>query len=299
WAIGGQWQYGWGKQDDDESVAAIEYALENGINWIDTAAVYGLGHSEKIVGKVLQGKRDKVFLATKCGLLWDDKGVVEKNIEPKSIRKECENSLKRLNVDYIDLYQIHWPDKEIEKAWEEMIRLKEEGKVKYIGVSNFDENEIARCEKLAPVQSIQPPFAMLRRGIEEKILPLCKQENIGVVAYSPMMSGLLSGKFNIDKIAEDDWRRGFWGFQEPFLGKALQLVEELKPIAEKYNKSMVQLSIAWVLNNPRVTSAIVGARRPEQVKEIIGGSGWKIENADMQIIEDKLQNIMGDMLYWK
>jgi len=298
WAVGGPWEFGWGKQDDTESIAAMEYALDNGINWIDTAAVYGLGHSEKVVGKVLKGKRDKVFLATKCGLVWDDNGRVKRIIEPQSIRKECENSLRRLEVDVIDLYQIHWPEKGIEKAWEEMIRLKEDGKVKYIGVSNFDEKQLAMCQRLEPVQSLQPPYAMLRKGVEKEILPYCDENGIGVVAYSPMMSGLLTGKTDLGKIAEDDWRRKWYAFKEPFLGKALNLVDELRPIAAKYNKSMVQLSINWVLRNSTVTSAIVGARRPEQVKEILGGTGWEISEEDMQVIDEKLNTIMGKMLYW-
>ena len=201
WAIGGPWEYGWGAVDDEQSVRTIHRALEHGINWIDTAAVYGLGHSEEIVGQALKGRRKKVFIATKCGMVWDVKRHVKIHASPKSIRREIEESLKRLQTDYIDLYQIHWPDPEtpIEDSWGTLVRLNEEGKIRYVGVCNFDVPLLQKCNAIAPVQSLQPPYNLLRRKIESEILPYCLKHDIGVVAYSPMQSGLLSGKFEINK----------------------------------------------------------------------------------------------------
>ncbi len=301
WAIGGPWQYGWGEQDDKQSLAAMERALELGINWIDTAAVYGLGHSEELVGQIIKNRRESIFVATKCGLVWNEQGKVSHDISPENIRRECENSLRRLNTDYIDLYQIHWPDEKtpVEKAWETMLSLKDEGKVKYVGVSNFDEKQLMACMKLGQVQSLQPQYSMVRRVIDEKVIPYCRENEIGIVAYSPMMSGLLTGKFDLQRLAEDDWRRNYWVFQEPFLSKALEFVDEIRPLAEKYGQTPLQLSIAWVLRRKGITSAIVGARRPEQVEEIVKAAGWAIEDSDMQFIEDKLQEKLGKMLYWK
>lgn len=294
WAIGGPWEWGWGPQDDKESIRTIHRALEAGINWIDTAAVYGLGHAEEVVAQAVSGKRDEVFIATKCGLVWNDKGQVRNNNRPESILREAEESLRRLNTDYIDLYQIHWPDPDtpIEASWEAMVRLQEQGKVRYIGVSNFDVELLSRCEAIHHVNSLQPPYNLLNRDYEKEILPWCKAHGTGVVAYSPMMSGLLTGKFDKSRLAPDDWRHKSPYFKEPQLTRNLQFVEALKPIAEKYGKSVAQLAIAWVLMNDAVTSAIVGARRPEQVDEIISGAGWKIEAEDMDKIEELSKNIL-------
>ncbi|RMG27811.1 MAG: aldo/keto reductase [Methanobacteriota archaeon] len=299
WAIGGPWAYGWGPQDDRESINAIHAAIDMGINWIDTAAVYGLGHSEEIVGKAIKGKRDQVYIATKCGLVWDSQGRVKGNINPGSIRQEVENSLRRLDIDVIDLYQIHWPDGKTpeEKAWEMMLKLKDEGKVRWIGVSNFDVEKLQKCLSVGPVQSLQPPYNLVRREVEKSILPFCKENGIGVVAYSPMMSGLLSGKFDINRLASDDWRRKSAYFQEPFLSRALNFVEKLRPMAEKYGKTVAQFSIGWVLQHPAITSAIVGARRPSQVEEIVGAADLVIDPEDMKIIDEWLRETIGDDVY--
>ena len=288
WAIGGPWDWGWGPQDDRDSIRTILRALELGINWIDTAAVYGLGHAEEVVARALKGRRSEVFIATKCGLVWDDRGNVVRNNHPESIMRECEASLRRLNTDYIDLYQIHWPDANtpVEESWEAMIRLQEQGKVRYIGVSNFDVPLLERCEALHHVNSLQPPYSMLNRKVEKNILPWCQQHGVGVVAYSPMQSGLLTGRFDKSRLAPDDWRHKSPYFKEPQLSKNLQFVEKLKPIAAKYDKTVAQLAISWVLMHSAVTSAIVGARRPEQVEEIVDGAGWKIAEEDMVQIDE-------------
>lgn len=293
WAIGGPWQWGWGKVDDNESIKAIHSAIESGINWIDTAAVYGFGHSEEIVGEAIKGIRDKVFIATKCGMLNDGSGNAIINNSPDSIRKECENSLKRLKTDYIDLYQIHWPDPnvEVEKSWEMMLKLKEEGKVKYIGVCNFDVLLMEKCMKIERVQSLQPPYSLLRRNIEEEILPYCLKNEIGVVAYSPMQAGLLTGKFDANKLAPDDWRRKGSYFREPYLSKALEFVERIRPIAQKKNVSVGILAVAWVLSNPAITSAIVGARNSGQVKENILSADIELSRNEL----DEIQNILKEM----
>ncbi len=297
WTIGGAWAYGWGSTDDNESVRAIHRAFDLGINWIDTAAVYGLGHSEEVVARAVKGIRNKVFIATKCGMVWDRKGNVRIHLSPESIRHEAINSLKRLQMDYIDLYQIHWPDPNtpVEDSWSTLMRLKEEGKVRFIGVSNFDVPLLERCQKIAPVQSLQPPYSLLIRDIEKEILPYCLKNGIGVVAYSPLQSGLLTGKFDLNRLAPDDWRRRSPTFQDPFLSKALAFVERLRPIAKRYNKTVGQLAIAWVLMNPAVTSGIVGARRAEQVEENVGAVGFKVEEADMELIENALRETMGNL----
>lgn len=290
WAIGGPWQWGWGDVDDKESIAAIHSAIENGINWIDTAAVYGFGHSEKIVAAAVNSIREKVFIATKCGMINDGSGNAAINNHPDNIRKECEESLRRLNTEYIDLYQIHWPDEnvEVERSWEMMVRLKEEGKVKYIGVSNFDVPLLERCMKIEHVQSLQPPFSLLNRKVEAEILPYCLENGIGVVAYSPMQAGLLTGKFDINKLAPDDWRRRGSSFRQPFLSKALNLVEELRIVADRKNCSVGNLAVAWVLSNPSVTSAIVGARNSEQVQENIISAQVELSDTDLNEIAELL-----------
>jgi aryl-alcohol dehydrogenase-like predicted oxidoreductase len=293
WAIGGPWQWGWGPQDDRNSIRTIHRALELGINWIDTAAVYGLGHGEEIVGIAIEDKRKDVSIATKCGLVWDENQKVKNNNRPESIRKECENSLKRLKIDVIDLYQIHWPDPRtnVQDSWGEMVRLLEEGKVRYIGVSNFGVELLEKCQAVHPVQSLQPPYSMLHLAkypeVENEIFPWCKRNGVGVVAYGPLQSGLLTAKFNQKKpgeLAKDDWRHRSEFFQEPLFSKSLNFVEALKPIAENYGKSTTELAIAWVLMNDTVTSGIVGARLPDQVGANVGGMGWKISNEHMERI---------------
>ena len=290
WAMGGPWQFGWGPQDDDEALAAIRTALDKGINWIDTAPVYGLGHSEELVGEVLKQTGQKPLIATKCGLLWNKRKEKVNCLKRKSIRKECHQSLKRLGVDVIDLYQMHWPepDEDIEQAWEEMARLADEGKVRYLGVSNFNIEQIERIRRIHTVACLQPPYSMLHREAEDALLDYCAQLNIGVIAYSPMQRGLLTGKFTHERLAGlalDDHRRRNPDFQEPRFSAALELVEHLKKIAARNRKTCAQLAISWVLRRREVTAAIVGARRPEQITETIRASGWKLGPKDIGEIE--------------
>jgi aryl-alcohol dehydrogenase-like predicted oxidoreductase len=299
WAMGGPWAWGWGEQDDEISIQTIRRALDLGINWIDTAAVYGLGRGEEVVGRAIQGRRKDIIIATKCGLVWDDRQRVRNNNRPESIRKECEASLRRLNIDYIDLYQIHWPDKNtpVEESWGEMARLKEAGKVRCIGVSNFDVALLKKCQAIEPVCSLQPPYSMVNRDIEAEILPWCRENAVGVVAYSPLQNGLLTGKFSRDflnTLAQDDWRRKHSPqfFSEPKFSQTLEFVENLRPIAGKYQKTLSQLAIAWTLMHPAVTAAIVGARKAEQAEQNIGGAGWPISQTDMEKIEALYRQIM-------
>lgn len=269
WAIGGSWAWGWGDSDDQESIRTIQRAIDLGVNWIDTAAVYGLGHSEEIVGRAIKGRRDDVIIATKCGLVWNDTGHVRNDITPQSIRRELEASLKRLGVDVIDLYQIHWPyaNHSETDAWRELLKLKKEGKVRWIGVSNFDVRLLSLCEKIGHIDSLQPPYNLLNPHIEKEILPFCEQHAIGVIPYSPMFSGLLSGRFDRSKVATDDWRTRDAMFNEPQLSRNLEFVEKLRIIADKYNVTVGNIAVAWVLRQPMVTSAIVGARTVRQLEE--------------------------------
>lgn len=294
WAIGGPWQFGWGPQDDGDAIAAILAALEQGINWIDTAPIYGCGHSEELVGKALRQTKQKPFIATKCSLLWNDKKEKISCLKAKSIRKECEASLKRLGIDAIDLYQMHWPEpaEDVEQGWEEMVRLAEKGKVRYIGVSNFNIEQLERVRKIAPVASLQPPYSMLRREVEDELLGYCAEKNIGVVVYSPMQRGLLTGKFNrqyLTTLAPDDHRLRMPEFTEPVFSANIEFVEKLKPISKRTGRTMAQLAIAWVLRRPEVTAAIVGARRPEQVAETAGAGGWSLAAEDIYKIEQLLK----------
>ena len=293
WAMGGPWQYGWGPQDDDEAIATILTALDKGINWIDTAPMYGLGHSEELIGKALEQTSNKPFIATKCGLLWDDKRRKISCLKRESIREECHASLKRLSVEVIDLYQIHWnePDEDIEQAWEEMAKLAQEGKVRYIGVSNFNIEQIKRIQKIHPVASLQPPYSMLHREVEDELLDYCAQNNIGVVVYSPMQRGLLTGKFSAERLAGlplDDHRRRSPDFQEPQFSATLELVEHLKEIAERNGRTCAQLAISWVLRRSEITAAIVGARRPDQIAETSAASDWILAEEETQEIEQLL-----------
>ena len=293
WAMGGPWQFGWGPQDDGEAIGAILTALEKGINWIDTAPVYGCGHSEELVGKVLKQTSQSPFVATKCGLLWNEKREAVSCLKPKSIREECHASLKRLGVQVIDLYQMHRPEPEedIEKAWEEMAKLAQEGKVRYIGVSNFNVEQIKRVRKIAPVASLQPPYNMLHREVEEELLGYCAENNIGVVVYSPMCRGLLTGKFSQERLAGlplDDHRRRKPDFHDPQFTATLQLVDQLRPIAERNGRTLAQLVISWVLRRSEVTAAIVGARRPEQIAETYAASDFQLSTEDIEEIEKLL-----------
>jgi aryl-alcohol dehydrogenase-like predicted oxidoreductase len=293
WAMGGPWQFGWGQQDDAEAIAAILAALEKEINWIDTAPVYGCGHSEELVGKALKQTRRKPFIATKCGLLWNSKREKVSCLKSKSIREECHASLKRIGVEVIDLYQMHWPEPEedVEQAWEEMARLAEEGKVRYIGVSNFNIEQIKRIQKIAPVASLQPPYSMLHREVEDELLGYCAENNIGIVVYSPMQRGLLTGKFSQERLAglpADDHRRRMPEFQEPQFSATLQFVDKLRPIAERNGGTLAQLAISWVLRRSEVTAAIVGARRPEQIVETAAASNWTLSQEDIEEIEQLL-----------
>jgi aryl-alcohol dehydrogenase-like predicted oxidoreductase len=293
WAIGGPWQFGWGPQDDDEAIAAILASLETGINWIDTAPAYGLGHSEELVGKALKQTSKKPIVATKCSLLWNDKREKVSCLKAQSIRQECHDSLERLGIETIDLYQIHWPEPEedLEQAWEEMARLAEEGKIRYLAVSNFNVEQIERIHKIHPVASFQPPYSMLHREVEDELLTCCAQNDIGVVVYSPMQRGLLTGKFSPERLASlplDDHRRANSDFHEPRFTTTLELVEKLRPIAERKDKTLAQLSISWVLRRPEVTAAIVGARKPEQILETAPASDWDLNEEDIELIEQLL-----------
>jgi aryl-alcohol dehydrogenase-like predicted oxidoreductase len=290
WAIGGPWQFGWGPQDDDEAIAAILASLETGINWIDTAPAYGLGHSEELVGKALKQTSKKPIIATKCSLLWNDKKEKVSCLKAQSVRQECIDSLERLGIETIDLYQIHWPepDEDLEQAWEEMARLVDEGKIRYLGASNFSIEQIERTRKIHPVASLQPPYSMLHRQVEDELLACCAQNDIGVIAYSPMQRGLLTGKFSPERLASlplDDHRRANADFHEPRFTATLELVEQLKPIAERNGKTLAQLSISWVLRRPEVTAAIVGARKPEQILETAPAAGWILNDEDIEQIE--------------
>jgi aryl-alcohol dehydrogenase-like predicted oxidoreductase len=282
WAIGGNgWLNGWGAQDDQESIATIKRALNLGINWIDTAAIYGLGHSEEIVGKAIKG-RDKPLIFTKCTRTWDDKGNIIANLKADSILREAEASLKRLDIDVIDLYQIHWPDPEadIEEGWSAMAQLKKEGKVRAIGVSNFNVEQLQRAMRIAPVDSLQPPYSLINSGVDKEILPFCQEHNIGVIVYSPMASGLLTGsmtKERVQNLPDDDWRKRSPEFTEPRLSRNLELATLLSDIGFPYNRTPGEVAIAWTLGNAAVTGAIVGGRHPRQVEELIGAAEFRLD----------------------
>jgi len=294
WAIGGGgWEFGWGPQDDKDAIDAILAALDAGVNWIDTAAIYGLGHSEELIGRALRQASHKPFIATKCGLLQDAHSHIVHRLKSNSIRDECHASLKRLGVDTIDLYQIHWPDpkEDLEQAWEQMALLAEQGTIRYAGVSNFDIEQIERIRKIHPLASLQPPYSMLRRAVEDELLDYCAKHRIGVIVYSPMQRGLLTGKFTkerLSSLAPDDHRRRSPDFQEPQFSATVQMVEELKPITERNSLTLAQLAVAWVLRRSEVTAAIVGARRPEQIKETAPAADVELSGDDIREIEQLL-----------
>jgi aryl-alcohol dehydrogenase-like predicted oxidoreductase len=300
WAMGGGgWSFAWGPQDDMESVDAIRHTMNLGINWIDTAAAYGLGHSEEVVARALQGmpewQRPLVF--TKCSLVWDEKGNISHNLQPASLRRELEGSLRRLRMETIDLYQIHWPaflpapqDSRapgIEDAWSTLAEMQKAGKVRHIGVSNFDVAQMERIRTIAPISSLQPPYSIVARGIEAEILPYCAAHNIGVIVYSPMQSGLLTGTMTRERIAsmpQDDWRRNSSDFQEPNLTRNLDVAERLRTIGARRKRSPAEVAIAWTLRHTAVTGAIVGVRSPSQVDGIIGA-------AELQLSQEELEEI--------
>jgi len=293
WAIGGGgWQFAWGQQNDDDSVAAIHRALELGVNWIDTAAVYGLGHSEEIVARALAswpGPRPYVF--TKCGLRWDANGQTHRVLTAASIQQECEDSLRRLKVEAIDLYQVHWPvedTKELEEGWSTMAKLQRDGKVRWIGVSNFDAGQMERSLTIAPITSLQPRYSLVHPDAELDVLPFCLAAGIGVIVYSPMASGLLTGAMTRERIAklpEDDWRKHDSDFNEPGLSANLALVKRLRAIGRRHNTSPGAVAVAWTLHNPAVSAAIVGARKPEQVNDMAAAAEIRLTQSELRELE--------------
>lgn len=295
WAIGGGgWEYGWGPQDDRDSIAAIHRALDKGVNWIDTAAVYGLGRSEEVVAHAIKGMSDKPYVFTKCSMVWDADDNIESSLQAASIRQEVEDSLRRLQTDVIDLYQIHWPDPdpEIEEGWATLAELVQEGKVRYIGVSNFDVSQMERAQAIAPISTLQPPYSIIKREVEESILPYCQEYNIGVIVYSPMQSGLLSGKMTRDRVADfpdDDWRKSDDEFREPRLSRNLRLADLLDDIGATYGRTAGEVAIAWTLRHAAVTGAIVGARRPDQIDGIIGAMTFRLNPREIQQIASFLE----------
>ncbi|MCU0511931.1 MAG: aldo/keto reductase [Anaerolineae bacterium] len=291
WAIGGGgWEYAWGAQDDRESIAAIHHALDLGINWIDTAPVYGLGHSEQVVAQALKTTQHKPYIFTKCELVWDDHGKISGSMKAASLRREIEASLRRLAVDVIDLYQIHWPDpdEEIEEGWQTLIDIQAQGKVRYIAVSNFSVAQMQRAMQFAPITSLQPPYSLVKPQVQDEILPFCGQHNIGVIVYSPMYSGLLTGAFSAERLAglpEDDWRKRDDEFQPPRLERNLRLVALLTEIGQQYGRTPGEVAIAWTLHHPAVTAAIVGARRPAQIDGFIHAADITLSAADLGRLE--------------
>ena len=295
WAIGGGgWAFGWGAQDDHDSIEAIQRSLDLGVNWIDTAAIYGLGHSEEVVAKALKGRTDRPYIFTKCSMIWNEKGEISRSLQKDSIRHEVEASLQRLNVETIDLYQIHWPnpEPEIEEGWTTLAKLKDEGKIRYTGVSNFNVEQLQRAQAIAPVTSLQPPYSLVNRKVESEVLPFCQQHNIGVIVYSPMQSGLLTGAMNPERIAnlpDDDWRKQSNEFQEPRLSRNLKLVEVLQKIGQEHQRSPGEVAIAWTLNHSAVTAAIVGGRNGKQVEGIIGAGEFRLNEPALDNINSFLR----------
>jgi len=287
---GSGWRFTWGPQDDNLSIAAIRAALEKGINWIDTAAVYGLGHSEEVVARALEGVSHRPYIFTKCSRNWNERREIVNILKRDAIRRECEDSLRRLKVDVIDLYQVHWPepDEDIEEGWETMAELQREGKVRYIGVSNFSTEQMERARKIAPITSLQPPYSIVQPEAEESILPYTLEHNIGVIVYAPMKSGLLTGAMTRERLASlppDDWRRRSPFFQEPMLTRNLALVELLRAIGDRHGRTPGEVAIAWTLRHPAVTAAIVGLRNPGQVEGIIGAADFRLSPDEIQEIE--------------
>ena len=295
WAMGGgDWAFSWGRQEDDKSIAAIHAALDGGVNWIDTAAVYGLGHSEEVVGKAIAGREHRPYVFTKCSLVWNDQREIGHSLKAASVRRELETSLRRLRVDVIDLYQIHWPDPEpeIEEGWQTLAQIQKEGKVRYVGVSNFNVAQMQRIEKIVPITSLQPNYNIVTRDIEKDVLPFCREQHIGVIVYSPMKSGLLTGKMTRERIASlpsDDFRPRTASFKEPLLSRNLGLVEVLRGISERHSRTPGEVAIAWTLRDPVVTGAIVGMRSAEQAKQIVRSAEFRLSPDEILEIEEYLQ----------
>ena len=291
WAIGGGgWEFGWGPQDDEQSVAAIHHALGQGINWIDTAAAYGFGRSEQIVGRALEGRAERPYVFTKCSLLEGPGRSVVHNLKRDSILREADGSLRRLAVDAIDLYQIHWPIpvEDIEEGWAALAELKEQGLVKHIGVSNFDVEQLRQIQQIAPVETLQPQYSLIERDVEQQLLPFAERERIGVIVYSPMGSGMLTGGMSrkrIERLADDDWRKHDERFREPQLSRNLELVARLAAVAERHNTTPGAVAVAWTLRNPAVDGAIVGFRRPDQVDPILAATNLELTAQDIDEIE--------------
>jgi aryl-alcohol dehydrogenase-like predicted oxidoreductase len=291
WAMGGGgWTFGWGPQDDAESIAAIHEALDHGVNWIDTAAVYGLGHSEEVVARALAQRSDRPYVFTKCERIWNAKGEISPSLKADSLRRECEASLRRLKRDVIDLYQIHWPQppEDIEEGWSTLAKLRADGKVRWIGVSNFSELQMERCLEISPITSLQPPYSAISPESATEALPYCVKHGIGVIVYSPMKSGLLSGTMTRQRVAafpEDDFRRRALAFQEPNLTRNLELAEIMRAIGHRHGRSAGEVAIAWTLNNPAVTAAIVGMRSPEQARGVLGALEFRLSEDEITEIE--------------
>jgi aryl-alcohol dehydrogenase-like predicted oxidoreductase len=290
WAIGGPWRFGWGPQDDDESIAALHKAFDAGVTWVDTAAVYGLGHSEEVVGQVLRERAGGELVFTKCGRPWYGRENNEPtyDLRPETIRFELEQSLKRLGTDHVDLYQFHWPDTTtgtpVEESWGTMAELVTEGKVRWAGVCNFDVGLLERCQRIRHVDSLQPPYSLLDRAAADELIPWCAANGTGVIGYSPLGSGLLSGSFDAQRARDlpaGDWRRGSPEFQEPALARSLALAERLEPVAERHGVPVAAVAVAWVLATPGVTGAIVGARRPSQVDGWLPAGSLQLTDADL------------------
>ncbi|CAM4295224.1 aldo/keto reductase [Corallococcus exiguus] len=295
WAIGGgSWVFAWGAQDDAQSIEAIQRALDSGINWIDTAAVYGLGHSEDVVARALKGRDKRPYVFTKCGMVWDDEGKVSRRLKADSVRKECEASLRRLKVDAIDLYQVHWPvdaEAELEEGWTALVELQRQGKVRWLGVSNFNVSQLERVRRIAPVTSLQPQYSLIHQDIEDELLPYCQKQGIGVIVYSPMASGLLTGAMTRERILampDDDWRRGSADFQEPKLSHHLSLVERMREVGARHGRSPAEVALAWTLRDPAVTAAIVGARSAKQVEGFIHAGDFRLTSEEVREVEEVL-----------
>ena len=297
WALGGGgYEFGWGKQDDADSIKTIHQALDLGINWIDTAAGYGLGRAEQIIGRALKDWSQRPLVFTKCSMVWNQEGKFTHNLKEASIRQELEASLQRLQTEVIDLYQIHWPEpnSDIEEGWQTLSALQQEGKVRYIGVSNFTVEQMNRAQSIARIDSLQPPYSVIRPEIEETILPFCQEHQIGVIVYSPMMSGLLSGKMSrelIQALPDDDWRKHSPDFQEPRLSKYLNIVEHMKSLGRRYGRSPGEVAIAWTLHHPAVTGAIVGARRPKQIKELGSAGTFRLNSTEVNELSELVRKL--------
>ena len=294
WAIGGGgWNGSMGPQNDSDSIPAIHAALDHGLNWIDTAALYGLGHSEEMIARALKGRTPRPYVFTKCERVWDANGKIGASLKAESIRRECEGSLRRLQTDVVDLYQIHWPepDEDIEEGWTELTRLQQVGKVRYIGVSNFSVPQMRRAQAVAPITSLQPPYSIVTREIEKEILPYAAQNKIGAIVYSPMSAGLLTGAMTRERatnLTAEDWRRNLPNFKEPLLSRNLELVEQLREIGRRHARTPGEVAIAWTLHNPAVTGAIVGFRSVKQVTGIIGAAEFRLAFEEMEEIEQAL-----------